>query len=305
MRPLCKVLLATTLLFASRIALDSAGKSRPRNSTTVTETLHAERSSPFDLEVGGEFSDLLSGKTRYITRDDLLALPQETYTVTHDHNFTGPTQIRGVPLEELARHLGAAPESDLIVAICDDQYRANYPRSYVAAHHPLLVLTVNGKPPADWPKDAEGHGDDMGPYLISHPNFTPAFKILSHQDEPQIPWRVVRIEFRDEKTVFGAIAPRGPRAQEPSVQAGYRIARQNCFRCHNMEREGGHKAGRTWLVLSALATSSPAYFATYVRNPPASNPRAQMPGNPEYDDATIKALLAYFQTFLQDGKEKP
>ncbi len=305
MRPLYKGLLAATLLLASCIALNSAGNPRSGNFAILPARLHAARLSPSDLEVGGALLGLPSGTTHYITRDELLALPQETYTVTHDLNFAGPTQVSGVLLEELIRHLGAAPGSDLIVAICGDQYRANYPRAYVAAHHPLLVLTVNGKPPAGWPKDAEGHGADMGPYMISHPNFTPSLNILSHRDEPQIPWGVVRIEVRDERVVFGAISPRAPRAPEPAVQSGYRIARQNCFRCHNMRREGGQKSGHPWLVLSAWATASPEYFAAYVHDPRARNPHARMPGNPGYDDATVRALIAYFQTFSPQGKEKP
>jgi len=230
-------------------------------------------------------------------REDLLALPQLTYTVTDDANFTGPTQISGVPLEELMRRLGAAPQSDMMVAICDDQYRANYPRAYVAAHHPLLILNVNGKPPSGWPKDSEGHGMNIGPFLISHSSFAPSFKILSHDDEAQIPWGVVRLEFRNEKAVFGAIAPHGPHATAPSVQSGYRIAQQNCFRCHNMGKEGGAKAGRPWQVLAAWAAASPDYFTAYVRNPRSKNPQAQMPGMPGYDDKTLAALAAYFESF--------
>jgi mono/diheme cytochrome c family protein len=88
------------------------------------------------------------------------------------------------------------------------------------------------------------------------------------------------------------------------VQDGYRIAQQNCFRCHNMGREGGHKASRPWLVLSARASASPDYFAVYVRNPLAGNPDAQMSGNPAYDDATTRALVAYFETFTSQEKEK-
>ncbi len=241
--------------------------------------------------------------TRYITRDALLALPQVNYTVSDDANFTVPPQVGGVSLEELTKHLSAAPESDLVVALSKDKYQANYSRAYVAAHHPVLVLTINGQPPVNWPKDSEGHGFDMGPYLISHPKFTPSFKIFSQAEEPQIPWGVVRLEFRDEKIVFGAISPRGPHATEPAVLAGYRIAQQNCFRCHNMGPEGGQKAGRPWLVLSTWAAASSEYFGAYVRNPQAENPRAQMPANPAYDDATIAALRAYFQTF--SVPEKP
>jgi mono/diheme cytochrome c family protein len=175
----------------------------------------------------------------------------------------------------------------------------------MAAHHPVLVLAVNGKPPSGWPKASGGHGFDMGPYMISHEKFTPAFKILSHTDEPQIPWGVVRLEFRDARAVFGAIAPRGPSANQPAVQAGYKIAKQNCFRCHYNGADGGQKSGVTWAVLSALATSSPDFFTAYVRDPKSKRSEPQMPGNPEYDDATTRALTAYFRTFLDSRAGAP
>jgi mono/diheme cytochrome c family protein len=307
MRRLLTGLLATVaLLLAAGMALQFARRSSANATNTSPAIpiarLHRARLSPSDLEVGGDLAGLPSGETRYVTRDDLLALPQVRYTVTDDANFTGPTEVGGVLLEELARQFGAAPDSDLVVALCDDQYRANYPRADLAAHHPLLVLEVNGQPPAGWPKDSEGHGYAMGPYMISHPKFTPSFKILAHADEPQIPWGVVRLEFRDEQAVFGPIAPAGPRASVPAVKAGYLIARQNCFRCHNMGREGGQKSGYAWAVLSAEATASPKQFADYVRDPRAKNPHAQMPGNPGYDDQTMGALTAYFRTF-SPGKQ--
>lgn len=266
--------------------------------------LRAARTSPSDLELSGDLAGPTPGTIRYLTRDDLLIFPQVTYTVTDDANFTGPTQVSGVLLEELYRKLGAAG-SDMVVAICNDQYHANYPHAYIAQHHPLLVLRINGQPPAGWPKDPETHSYDMGPYLISHPKFAHAATMLSHPDDAQIPWGVVRLEFRQEKTVFSAIAPRGPQAAEAVVQAGYIVAEQNCFRCHNMGQEGGMKAGRPWLVLSAWAAASPKYFADYVRNPQSMNPRAEMPRNPGYDDATIGALIAYFRTFSSSAQEKP
>jgi len=164
------------------------------------------------------------------------------------------------------------------------------------------VLLVNGEPPSRWPKDPGTHRYDMGPYMISHPKFTPSFKILSHSDEPQIPWGVVRLEFRNEKAVFSAIAPRGPHADDVSVQAGYKIVQQNCFRCHNSGRESEQKSGRPWLVLSAFASAAPAYFSAYVGNPKKENAQAQMPGNPGYDDATLRALRDYFATFVPAEK---
>jgi mono/diheme cytochrome c family protein len=299
-------LAAVGFLLTGGVALDYANQrdtpAKPKYSSVLPTKWRTARQSPSDLEVGGELAGLPPGATRYITRENLLALPQVTYTVADDSNFIGPTRVTGVTLEEMTRSLGAAPQSEMVVAICDDMYRANYPRDYIAAHHPLLVLTINGQPPSGWPKASEGHGYDMGPYMISHPKFTPSFKILSHADEPQIPWGVVRLELRQESAVFGAILPRGRLAATPIVKAGYRIAQQNCFRCHNMGSEGGQKSGVPWLVLSARATASPEYFTAYVRNPQDRNPHAQMPGNPGYDSVTIDALIAYLRTFDSQGK---
>ena len=252
--------------------------------------------------MGGDLAGLPAGATRYVTLDSLLALPLVTYTVTDDPNFSAPTKISGIALENLAPLLGAEPSAGLLIAICDDKYRATYPRAYLKEHHPLLVLLVNGEPPSRWPKDLRTHRYDMGPYMISHPKFTPSFKILSHSDEPQIPWGVVRLEFRNEKAVFSAIAPRGPHADDVSVQAGYKIVQQNCFRCHNSGRESEQKSGRPWLVLSAFASAAPAYFSAYVGNPKKENAQAQMPGNPGYDDATLRALRDYFATFVPAEK---
>jgi mono/diheme cytochrome c family protein len=265
--------------------------------------LHEKRDSPLDLEVAGDLAGEPAGSVRYVLREDLLKFGQVTFTVSDDANFKTPTQLGGILLEALAKHVSANPQSDLIVAICEDKYHTYYPHSYIAAHRPVLVLTVNGKSPEDWSKDPEGAGRSMGPYLISHASFKPNFRVLSHSDEPQIPWGVIRLEFRSEQKVLGAIAPRSLQAHDLDVQNGYRIAEQNCFRCHNMGAEGGTKAGRPWAVLATWANSAPDHFTAYVRNPKAKNPHAQMPGNPNYDDTTLNALLAYFRTFSGEPQQ--
>ena len=184
----------------------------------AVRTLHEKRQTTSDLELSGELAGLPPNSTRYLTRDDLLAMPQVNFTVTDDTNFSGAVKIRGVKLEDLARRLGASPSADMVVAICDDGYRAHYTRAYLIAHHPVLVLQVNDEPPSGWPKAVEDHTSDMGPYMISHPKFTPGARILSHVEQAEIPWGVVRLEFREEKIVLGAIAPRGSNAGDPDVQ---------------------------------------------------------------------------------------
>jgi Cytochrome C oxidase, cbb3-type, subunit III len=282
------------LLSLSRLSVGTPAAGHP--------VLRLSRLSDTDLEIGGNLAGLPPGSTRFVRYEDLLAVEQVTYSVIDDSNFEAKVRISGIPLTELARVLGAAQDAHLVVAICYDGYRTNYPASYLAAHQPLLVLKVDGKVEAKWPKTKSG--GSLGPYLISHPSFTPSFKVLSHTDEPQIPFGVTRVEFRDERVVLGSIAPPGQNPPDSPVVAGYRIAQQNCFRCHNMGAEGGQLSGRSWQTLGMWASTEPQYFARYVKNPRDIDPKNHMPGNPQYDAATINALREYFSTFAMMGKSR-
>jgi hypothetical protein len=256
---------------------------------TRSPLLHATRQAPTDLQVG---------ESQFISYQDLLRLPQVNFTTSDDSNFATPAHVSGVPLEELKRSFGS--DADMVVAICADGYRSNYPAAYLSAHHPVLVLTVNGEAQQGWPKTHEGNMA-LGPYVIANPSFTPSFKVLSHSDEAQIPFQVVRLDFRNEREVFGPIAPHGSYAPDSPVMQGYKIAQQNCYRCHNMGAEGGHMASIPWPVVGTFAKGNPDFFAKYVRNPQAVNPSSRMAASPEYDDATIAALRAYFSTFAAGG----
>jgi len=257
---------------------------------TPSPLLHASRQAPTDLQVGD---------SQFVSYQDLLRLPQVIFTTSDDSNFATPAHVSGVLLEELKRDLGSA--ADMVIAICADGYRSNYPAAYLSAHHPVLVLTVNGQAQQGWPKIHEGSGP-LGPYVIANPSFTPSFKVLSHSDEAQIPFQVVRLDFRNEREVFGPIAPHGSYTPDSPVMQGYKIAQQNCYRCHNMGAEGGHMASVPWPVVGALAKGNAEFFAKYVRNPQAVNPSSRMAASPEYDDATIAALRAYFSTFAAGGQ---
>jgi mono/diheme cytochrome c family protein len=258
--------------------------------------LHRTRQSPTDLELGGALAGVPRGQTRFVSFADLARLPQETYTVTDDTNFGKTVRITGVALDKLPMLLGASPGANMVTAICSDAYAAHYPASYFHAHHPILVMRIDGKPSAQWPILG---GFNMGPYLVSHPSFKPAFHILSHADEAQVPWGVVRLDFEPEQQVYAPIAPFGPHAGDPLVQQGYTIAKQNCFRCHARSGEGGLKSNRPWDVVARRSATDPVYFDTYVRNPKRLNPAAQMEGSPTYDDATLRALRAYFKPFAE------
>ena len=262
-------------------------------SVSTSVALQQTRSSPGDLELSGTLAGLPAGSHRFLRYEDLLRLPLETYTVSDDSNFHGRTRITGVALSTLAG-LFAAKDS-MVAAVCYDSYQSNYPSEYIQAHHPVLVLKIDGKSRDQWPLSE--YGGPLGPYLISHPPFKPSFTVLSHKDEAQIPFGVTRIEFGSEARIFGAIRPPGAWGKNSPVWMGYEIARQDCYRCHNMGTEGGFKAQRSWLILGAWAATDPALFQAYVHQPRSIMKSAQMPAHTDYDRATLAALTAYFRTF--------
>ena len=262
--------------------------------------LQTERHAPSDLEIGGSLQGVPQGQTRFVSYQSLLSLPQETYTVADDQNFGTTVQISGVSLEKLPGWLGAQSGASMVIAICDDKYAAHYPAAYLQAHHPLLVLKVNGRQPDHWPFGVDRL--PMGPYMVSHPSFKPSFRILSHDDEAQIPWGIVRLDLRREQTVYAPIEPQGAAAKDPVVQQGYVIARQNCFRCHSRSGEGGQKSKYLWRDLAQEAVTNPTNFDAYVPYPKSTGWQSQRSASPQYDDATLSALRRYFASFQEASR---
>lgn len=256
--------------------------------------LHDHRSSPQDLAVSGDLPGLKTGEVRFVAYQDLLKLPQVSFAATGDANFASSPQIRGVSLEELIHSLGLPKSGELVAAICNDSYEAHYTAEYRSEHHPAVALSIGGQAPSAWPRI---NGRSYGPYLISHAGFTPSFHILSHTDEPQIPYGVLELKFLREDLVLNALLPPGKHAANSPVMQGYQIAFQNCFRCHNRGSFGGLKAGRSWEILGEDAAKNPSFFEAFIRNGDGVGRDALMPGNPEYDSETLHALTLYFQTF--------
>ena len=264
--------------------------------------LKVKSGSSQDLKLSGDLPGLPPDSVRFVTYDQLSRLPQVTFQVSDDANFHGSAEISGIYLDEVLRALQIPEKGTLIAAVCDDDYEAHYTDDYRAAHRPILVLRLNGKPPAQYPRTRDD--GTYGPYLVSHASFQPRYHILAHAEEPQIPNGVIELRFLQQDAVLDAIRPHGTFAENSPEMQGYRIAFQNCFRCHNSGDYGGHKSGRAWRSLAHFAQEDPRGFEAYIKNPEAQDATAQMPGNPEYDDATLHALTAYYRTFASSQVTK-
>jgi len=284
------------LLLAGVAAIALQSGLPPRHSI-----LRLTRDADNDLEVTGLVDGLAPGQSAYIRYKDLLALPQTRATIDDDPDYPGPPlHVSGVSFETLAAAIHPLPQSDLIDATCADRYRSHFPREYIAEHHPILVLTVDGKPLGAWAKQA--HQYDPSPYVVMYHHFIPAFRLLSHTDKPQLPDNLVRLNFSTEAATFTPLEPRGNFPAGSPEQMGFTIAKQNCLRCHFLGASGGTKSGRAWQTLAQYAREEPKYFQAYIHNPKSIDPHANMEPQPEYDAPTLAALTVYFRTF---SEEKP
>ncbi|MFP5230815.1 MAG: hypothetical protein ACLGXA_24630 [Acidobacteriota bacterium] len=264
-------------------------------------SLATQRGSPQDLEISGEVPGIPQGQQRFVRFADLSRLPQVSFTVKDDENFDHPTQLSGVPLDEVLSALGVNGGKVMIAASASDGYESHYTAEYRVQHHPVLVLRIGGKEPAQWPKGPDG--ENYGPYLISHASFVPAFHILAHKDMAQIPYGVVGLRLLDEAAVLKKLLPPGGGAPNSPAMQGYRIALQNCLRCHRNGDIGGTKSPFGWPQMALIAQGNAAAFGKYVVRPNSVNPEATMPPNPDYDPATIAALTAYFRSFASQESQ--
>ena len=271
-----------------------AGRSADRGATQTI--FHSTRESASDLEITGMAQGPTANASGYFSYADLERLPHIEATVSDDPDYPGLTmRVSGVYLATLAATIVGSSSFDLIDTLCTDGYRSHFPADYIATHHPILVLKIDGMTPRQWA--AQGQRDDPGPYLIVYEHFVPAFHVLSHADRPQLPTNVVRLNFSTAAETFGAIAPRGRFAPDSPERQGFAIAKQNCLRCHSQGPYGGTKSSLDWDALSTWAREEPGFFARYIHGPRGFESNARMPGNPEYDPATLAALTAYFRTF--------
>ncbi len=264
--------------------------------TTPKPILYPTRQSDSDLQVTG----LIQGQHGFLRYADLLHLPQTRVTITDNPDYPGTLHVAGVSFETLSHALGAAPQADLLEADCADRYRAHFPAEYIAQHHPILVLTIDNKPLTRWAKEARQY--DPSPYVVMYPHFVPAFQVLAHRDQQQLPDNVVSLRFTTQASTFGPLAPRGNFAPNSPEQADFTIARQNCLRCHFLRSAGGTKSGVGWAQIAVWAREQPRFFAAWVHDPTRIEPHSRMPANPTYDQPTLAALTAYFRTFDTSSK---
>jgi hypothetical protein len=249
------------------------------------------RQSDTDLRVGGRLAEGLTNI--FIPHAQLRAHAKTvTLTVTNDLALKRAAKLTGLYLDDLWSLLPARPEAGVLFATCTDKYHAWFTREYARDHRPILVLEIDGQPPAHWPKAASGIS--MAPYYVAYESFVPKESIAGQLEHARYPYGVEGVEFRSADESLSRVLI--PNASGP-VLDGQRLALRECLSCHFHEDVGGTMSARPWIILATWAKADANYFRKYVLAPRSVQPASKMPGFPDFNGEALDALVSYFRQF--------
>lgn len=223
------------------------------------------------------------------------AAPPETWTA-YDPYYSRPKTFRALPLEKvLTRAFGAASLNEQhFVLRAKDGYTV--PINGARLLEPGAYIAV---------ADAEVPGwEAIGPQRANPGPFYLVWKNDGQQDletHPR-PWQLAAIEITPFEKVFPHTVPMGATEGSPSMR-GYAIFREQCIRCHAINREGGRTGPDLNVPLSVVEYRPGEQIRAYIRDP-RSFRYGNMPAHPGLNDADLDGLLAYFTT-MKDHKHDP
>lgn len=252
----------------------------------------AEAAAEFPLRATGR---LANGKTnRVVAYADLLQRAKMTVRAEKDLELGRAAEFQGVPLSELPRVLGAAPDADVMLMRAADNYFSFFTRDYIERHSPFLAVRIDGLPPSQWPKTS--YGAALGPYLVAHEKFDGAELLVGLKEPAKFPYAVVSVEFARAADTVDRLKVSGA-ATNASLRVGQTLALTACISCHHAGDFGGTLAQRPWMILSTWAKADPSYFRRYVRDPKSVNPNSKMGGFKDWPDEAIESVRRYFAAY--------
>jgi len=142
--------------------------------------------------------------------------------------------------------------------------------------------------------------EPIGP---QHANPAPFYLIWKKPEQANLeshprPWQLQTIEMAKFDAIYPHTSPGTPEGSPASK--GYAIFRDQCVRCHAINREGGHVGPDLNVPQNILEYRPEAQVRAYIKNPLAFR-YGNMPAHPNLSDADLDALVAYL-TAMKDRK---
>jgi mono/diheme cytochrome c family protein len=136
-----------------------------------------------------------------------------------------------------------------------------------------------------------------------HANPAPFYVVWKKTEQANLeshprPWQLQTIEMARFDAIYPHTSPGTPEGSPASK--GYAIFREQCIRCHAINREGGHVGPDLNVAQNILEYRPEAQVRAYIKNPLAFR-YSTMPAHPNLSDGDLDSLIAYFAA-MKDRK---
>jgi mono/diheme cytochrome c family protein len=225
-----------------------------------------------------------------LTAEQLASISTPEPIVGFDPYYGHVKRHRAVPIEPVLEHVFAPdPEHPLR----REQFVLRALDGYVVLI-PGERLLEGGAAIAFEDLDVPGW-EPIGPHRANPAPFYLVWRYASQQDlttHPR-PWLLASIEIGSFDAIFPHVTPRGEPSDSPA-QRGFSIFRNECIRCHAINREGGRVGPDLNVPLSIVEYRPEDQIRRYIRNPLQFR-YGIMPPHPQLTDDDLTALIAYFR----------
>lgn len=107
------------------------------------------------------------------------------------------------------------------------------------------------------------------------------------------PWQLSAIRLSRFEEQYGRVFPKGAAPGSPALR-GYEVFRQQCFRCHAIDRQGGIIGPDLGAPRNIVSYLPEGYLREFIRAPSKFR-HSNMPDHEHLTDTDLDTLLAYFR----------
>jgi len=125
--------------------------------------------------------------------------------------------------------------------------------------------------------------------------FSPAYLVwdITIKDQKHaFPYGVTKIKFVKKKEVYSHATPQ---TENASVQSGFTIFKQNCIKCHSINRDGGELGPELNYPKNITEYWKPEQLKLFIKNPASFRSNSKMPSLTAITDQEIDRIVEYLK----------